>query len=116
MALLRPVLFERKTKMIMSNVPTGGRRVANLPLGKLLSTPGAVEALAKAGQSGAELIERHRHGDWGEVSATDWAANDRALTDGERIVSAYSLKNGVKIWIISEANREVTTLLLPDEY
>ncbi|MGA2440837.1 MAG: plasmid related protein, partial [Tepidisphaeraceae bacterium] len=76
----------------------------------------ALEALAKAGQSGPELIERHRHGDWGAVSAEDWAANDRALADGERIVSAYCLKDGTKIWLITEADRSVTTFLLPDEY
>jgi hypothetical protein len=102
--------------MIMSNVPTGNRRAVDLPLGKLVSTPGALEALAKAGQSAPELIERHRRGDWGEVNATDWAANDRALADGERILSAYSLRDGTKIWLITEADRSVTTFLLPDEY
>ncbi|MGA2442072.1 MAG: hypothetical protein ABSH08_14050 [Tepidisphaeraceae bacterium] len=102
--------------MIAPNVPARDGRAVNLPLGKLVSTPGALEALAKAGQSGPELIERHRRGNWGAVSAEDWAANDRALADGERILSAYCLKNGVKIWIITEANRDVTTLLLPEEY
>jgi len=102
--------------MIMSNVPTGNRRAVDLPLGKLVSTPGALEALAKAGQSAPELIERHRRGDWGEVNATDWAANVRALADGDRILSVYRLKDGTQIWLISEADRSVTTFLLPDEY
>jgi hypothetical protein len=92
------------------------RTSINLPLGRLLSTPGAIAALAKAGQAPLELINRHRTGDWGDVDAHDWAANDQAVTGGERVLSAYTLKDGVRIWIISEADRAATTLLLPDEY
>src|SRR5271155_4415488 len=92
------------------------RQPVNLRLGRLLSTPGAIEAMAKAGQDPLELINRHRTGDWGEVDAQDWAANDQAVIQGERVLSAYTLKNGIRIWIISEADRAATTLLLPDEY
>jgi hypothetical protein len=102
--------------MIMSNIPAGNRPAVYLPLGQLVSTPGALEALAKADQNGIEFIDRHRHGDWGEVNAEDWAANDRAILDGDRILSAYSLKDQTKVWIITEADRSVTTILLPDEY
>ena len=88
----------------------------NLPLGRLLSTPGAIEAMAKAGQDPSKLLNRHRTGDWGEVDAEDRASNDRAAIHGERILSAYTLNDGVRLWIITEADRAATTILLPDEY
>jgi hypothetical protein len=100
----------------MSNSPTTDRPIIDLPLGQLVSTPGALEALAKAGQSGAEFIGRHARGDWGEIGAEDRAANDRAVAGGDRILSAYTLKDQTRIWIITEADRSVTTILLPDEY
>jgi hypothetical protein len=103
--------------------PAGAKALApprhqsiNLPLGRLLSTPGAIEAMAKAGQDPLELINRHRNGDWGDVDAHDWAVNDQAVTGGERVLSAYTLKDGVRLWIITESDRAATTLLLPDEY
>ena len=102
--------------MIMSNIPAGNRPVVNLTLGQIVATPGALDALAKAGQSGKEFLDRHRTGDWGIVDSDDWAANDRAITDGDRVHSAYLLKDQTKIWIITESDRSVTTLLLPDEY
>jgi len=55
-------------------------------------------------------------GDWGQVCAEDWRLNDEAVQDGSRIVSAYITLKGVKIWIITEADRSTTTILLPDEY
>jgi hypothetical protein len=55
-------------------------------------------------------------GDWGEVSEADWRANNAAIKDGERILSAYTLKTAVRIWVITEADRSVTTILLPAEY
>jgi hypothetical protein len=88
----------------------------HLPLGRLLSTPGAIEATAKAGQDPLELLSRHRTGDWGEVDTGDSAANDQAVIHGARILSVYTLKDGVRLWIITEADRSATTLLLPDEY
>ena len=104
-------------------IPAGPAAIAprqrpsiNLPLGRLLSTPGAIEALAKAGQDPLELLSRHRIGDWGEVDTADWAANDQAVIHGERVLSAFTLKDGVRLWIISEADRSATTLLFPDEY
>jgi len=102
--------------MITPNAPASDGRAVNLPLGRLVSTPSALEALAKAGQEAMTLLERHRHGDWGEVNAGDWALNDRAVTEGDRVLSAYRLKDGTRIWIITEADRSATTLLLPDEY
>jgi hypothetical protein len=88
----------------------------NVPLGRIVATPAALKALKKAGQSPAELLDRHRQGDWGEVDGDDWALNDQALADGSRILSAYWTATGVRIWIITEADRSSTCLLLPREY
>lgn len=89
--------------------------------GRVLATPGALAALEHAGQNSSEFLRRHLAGDWGVVSADDKAANDESLRDGSRLLSAYLLTTDVKIWIITEAvddhaNREATTVLLPDEY
>ena len=89
--------------------------------GQLVGTPGAIEELEKANQDVSEFLSLHLAGDWGVVDADDKKANDEALRDGSRILSAYLLKTGVKIWIITEAaddngKREVTTVLLPEEY
>ncbi len=85
-------------------------------LGQLVATPGALQALCDAGQSPEEFLLRHLHEDWGEVDAEDWKANDAALHDGTRLLSAYRLANGTRIWIITEGDWPTTTLLLPDEY
>jgi hypothetical protein len=92
------------------------RRRAYVPLGRVLATPGALRTLALAGANGAVYLARHAAGDWGDVDAHDWAANDRALLIDERLLSAYQLPNGERLWIITEADRSASTLLLPDEY
>jgi len=98
------------------SIASPARPTIDLPLGHLLSTPGAIKAMAKAGQEPLELLNRHRSGDWGNVCAEDRTANDLAITHGDRILSAYMLKDGVRLWIITEADRSATTILLPDEY
>ena len=91
-------------------------------LGQIVATPGALEALASAGQNPAEFIARHQVGDWGELDAEDKNSNDAAIAhEGDvdrqdRIMSAYRTVKGVKIWVITEATRVATTLLLPEEY
>lgn len=86
-------------------------------LGQVLATPGALEALAAANILPIELLRRHAGGDWGEVDAHDRDANDRALLEGTRLLSAYTLPaTKEKVWIITEWDRSVTTLLLPAEY
>ncbi len=90
-------------------------------LGQVVATPGALEALDKAGQQPWSLLAQHVRGQWGDLSDDDRRLNDEALKDGSRILSAYVLQPGVKVWIITEAeddngNRAATTLLLPDEY
>ena len=86
------------------------------PLGQLVATPGALGALQEAGQSPAFFLEKHVSGDWGEVCADDRRANDEALVSGERLLSAYKTLRGVKIWIITEADRSSTCCLRPEEY
>lgn len=86
------------------------------PLGQLVATPGALCALQEAGQSPAFFLEKHVSGDWGEVCADDRRANDEALVSGERLLSAYKTLRGVKIWIITEADRSSTCCLRPEEY
>ena len=91
------------------------------PLGQVVGTPGALEALEESGQTPEFFLDRHARGDWGEVGKEDWQANDLALKDGSRLLSAYRTLKGAKIWIITEridddGNRAATTLLLPDEY
>jgi hypothetical protein len=87
------------------------------PLGSIVGTPGALEALSRCGMSGAEFVRRHACGDWGEMDSEDTDANNRAVFEGCRTMSAYTLPDGkTKIYIITEADRSVTTLLLPDEY
>jgi hypothetical protein len=85
-------------------------------LGSLVATPGALQALEQAGQSPMEFLQRHAAGDWGEVDAHDKAENEYSLQQGFRLLSAYRLADGTKIWIITEADRSATTLLLPEEY
>ena len=87
-----------------------------LALGRVLATPGALAALAEAEQGYLEFLSRHVNGDWGEVDSSDAAENELSLKEGFRILSAYRLTTGVKIWIITEADRSTTTVLLPEEY
>ena len=85
-------------------------------LGQLLTTPSALDAAEATGESLIVFIERHAGGDWGIVDDADKRANDRALKEGARLLSAYRLKDSTKIWVITEADRSATTVLLPDEY
>ena len=85
-------------------------------LGQIVATPGALAALEEANQSPSEFVIRHVRGEWGSVDEHDRQANDDALQDGSRILSAYVLTSGVKIWIITEADRSSSCCLLPEEY
>jgi hypothetical protein len=85
-------------------------------LGQIVSTPGALDALAKSNETAWSFLVRHLAGDWGDVCLEDREPNDEAVRDGSRILSAYTLKTGEKIWIITEADRSLSTLLLPSEY
>jgi hypothetical protein len=85
-------------------------------LGKLVSTPGALAALTEACQSPMEFIARHLKGDWGDCDDHDRQANDDALRNGERLFSVYRTAKGTKLWVITEADRASTCILLPEEY
>ena len=86
------------------------------PLVRVVATRGALAAFERSGDVPAEFIQRHERGDWGLVCPDDWERNDDALKTGLRIVSSYTMKDGERIWCITEADRSATTLLLPDEY
>lgn len=86
-------------------------------LGQIVATPGALEALQVAEQTPMEFIQRHVVLDPGELDEEDQQANMEAVANGERVLSSYLLKDGeTKVWIITEADRSSTCLLLPDEY
>ena len=104
------------------------------PLGRLFATPRAIALLEDVRDKGRPysvqvvacdespmslvlpFLRRHVVADWGDVSAEDWKANDDALANGERLFSAYVVTRGARLWIITEADRSSTTVLLPDEY
>jgi len=86
------------------------------PFGRVVATPGALAALAGAGETPGPYLARHGAGDWGTVCADDAALNDQALIDGDRVLSAYELGDKTRLWIITECDRSATTLLLPEEW
>jgi hypothetical protein len=90
-------------------------------MGQVVATPGALTALSENKMSAWSLLSRHLAGDWGTVDEHDREANEQAIQDGSRILSAYLLPDQSKLWIITEAaddrgNRESTCVLTPDEY
>ena len=85
-------------------------------LGQVVATPGALAALEEAGQHPFVFLSRHISGDWGNLVAEDKEENQRALEHGNRIFSSYFTAKNTKIWVITEWDRSVTTLLLPSEY
>lgn len=85
-------------------------------LGSFVATPAALEAVARVGRIPLEFLARHHRGDWGNVDAHDRESNDRAIIEGGRIFSVYQLSDEKKIWIITEADRSSTCILLPNEY
>lgn len=97
-------------------------KAVQFDLGPIVSTPGALEALQRNGSTGIEYLQRHARGDWGNLDDEDKAANDAAVVSGARLLSAYRLPDGTKLWIITDAeiddqhHRAASTFLLPDEY
>jgi hypothetical protein len=85
-------------------------------LGQLVATPGALAALEKAGQDSLDFLSRHVHGDWGDLCEEDRRENQFSLERGFRLLSSYRTFADVKLYIITEADRSVTTILLPEEY
>ena len=89
-------------------------RSVGFALGRLVITRGVLDALD--GKDVHTGIARHARGDWGDVCPEDKQANDDALRVGARVLSAYHTDGGRKFWIITEADRSATTVLLPEEY
>ena len=85
-------------------------------LGRVVATPGALDALGRNQLGAWAYLSRHVTGDWGDLGATDAAENALSLREGFRLLSAYALPDGTRLWVITEADRSATTLLLPDEY
>ena len=85
-------------------------------LGRVVATPGALAALEKAGQQPGDFLARHVSGDWGEVPPEDVNENEFSLKLGFRLLSAYRTSVGEKLWVITEADRSSTCILLPEEY
>ena len=96
----------------MNSLPT-------IPLfhaGQIVATPGALALLEQANQSPLEFLSRHLRGDWGDLCQDDKTENELSLKYGFRLMSSYPVTNTKRLWIITEADRSVTTLLLPAEY
>lgn len=103
---------------------------ARFALGQIVATPAALALLEHIGFSAVVLISRHVHGDWGDCCAEDCATNERSVAEGMRVLSVYRLVDAARlavtprdkrsalptVWIITEWDRSVTTLLLPGEY
>jgi hypothetical protein len=85
-------------------------------LGQLLATPAALRLLANHGIQPITLLQRHSGGDWGDLDEHDRHQNHFALRAGLRILSSYRISDTDKVWIITEADRSCTTILLPEEY
>jgi hypothetical protein len=92
------------------------RLLPRFPLGRIVATPGALRTLEQANQNPFEFLARHQAGDWGELCEEDKRENEFSVHNGFRILSSYRTRNGTKIWVITEADRSVTTLLRPPEY
>lgn len=91
-------------------------RPGKFELGQMVMTPGADEAMREARHVPPEFLLRHKHGDWGDLPPEDVQENERALRVGSRLFSAYRTRTDAKLWVITEWDRSVTTLLLPEEY
>jgi hypothetical protein len=86
-------------------------------LGQVVAAPGALKAIEASGDSLSSYLSRHQSGDWGDVDAHDRKENQLSLEHGSRLMSVYTLSiTGVKIWVITEADRSSTCILLPEEY
>ena len=85
------------------------------PLGRIVAMPGALAALKRAKRPAACFVSRHAIGDWGELEPSDVAESEYSVAHGFRLLSRYRTDAGDRLWIITEADRSATTLLLPEE-
>jgi len=89
------------------------------PLGNVVITTNALNTLTEANPEASyemvKILGRHQYGDWGIVDNEDKRSNDDAVKNGSRILSAYEIE-GIKVWVITEYDRSITTILLPEDY
>jgi hypothetical protein len=97
---------------MMHSLPT----IPLFPVGQIVATPGALALLEQSNKSPLEFVSRHLRGDWGELCREDKTENELSLKHGFRLMRSYKVTDTEMIWIITEADRSVTTLLLPSEY
>jgi hypothetical protein len=96
--------------------------VAKLRLGRIVATPGALRVIAESEQEPLHFLQLHASGAWGDLSREDREANKRAIAreddpdQRDRVLSSYFTRAGMKLWVITERDRTMTTLLLPEEY
>lgn len=102
--------------MLNQNTITRTQNKVLFDLGQTVTTIGAKEILEESNQLPIEFLKRHVTGDWGIVCKEDAEENEFSLTNGYRLLSAYLTAKGEKLWIITEADRSATTILLPEEY
>lgn len=96
----------------MNSLPT----IPLFPPGQIVATPGALRLLDETNKSPLEFLSRHLRGDWGDLCQEDRTENELSLKQGFRVMSSYPITDTEKLWIITEADRSVTMLLLPEEY
>ena len=96
----------------MNSLPT----IPLFPTGRMVATSGALALLEQINKSPLEFVSRHLRGDWGDLCQEDKTENELSLKYGFRLMSSYEVTKTEKLWIITEADRSVTTLLLPEEY
>jgi hypothetical protein len=87
-----------------------------ITLGRVVATPGALASLRHNGVVPMALLLRHICGDWGDICSEDWQQNELAVASGLRVLSVYTMPDHTKIWVITEWDRSVTTVLSPDDY
>ena len=87
---------------------------ARVAMGQIMATPGALRELDE--EDRLLGLCRHQRGDWGNLDEGDCESNEQALVEGSRLLSSYTARNGRRFWIITEWDRSVTTILLPEEY
>ncbi|ALP61357.1 hypothetical protein [Paraburkholderia caribensis] len=98
------------------NPPSTPHAVPRFRLGRILATPAALNALEHASISAIYLLIRHACGDWGDLCDADRQENELALYTGARLLSSYMIRDNLQVWVITEADRSATTLLLPGDY
>ena len=98
------------------NTATQTQNKVLFELGQTVMTIGAQEALEESNQLPNEFLAKHQSGNWGDVCEDDKRENELSLLEGFRILSSYKTSKDVKLWVITEADRSATTLLLPEDY